>query len=61
MLLEPHQLVLERGEARKIVGREELALDDGEVDLDLVEPAGVDRGVDEDDVRPFGTQPSGAR
>jgi len=58
-ILESHELVLERGEVRKVVGREELALDDGEIDLDLVEPAGVDRSVDEDDVGPFGAQPSG--
>ena len=32
-LLEPHQLVSERGEVRKVVGREELALDDGKIDL----------------------------
>jgi len=58
-LLESHQLVLKRAEAGKVVGREELALDDGEIDLDLVEPTGVNRGVDEDDVGPFGAQPSG--
>ena len=55
-ILESHELVLERGEAREVVGREELALDDGEIDLDLVEPAGVDRGVDEDEVGPFGAE-----
>ena len=58
-LLEAHQLVTKRGEVRKIVGREELALDNGEIDLYLVEPAGVDRGVNEDDIGPFGAQPSG--
>jgi hypothetical protein len=58
-LLEPCQMVWKRGEAREVVGREELALDDGEIDRDLVEPASVDRGVDEDDVGPFGAQPSG--
>ena len=31
-------------EMRKIVGREDLALDDGEVDFDLVEPTGMDGG-----------------
>ncbi len=34
-------------EVGKIVGRENFALDDREVDLDLVEPAGVNWGVDE--------------
>ena len=32
------------------MGVSDLALDDGEVDLGLVEPAGVDRGVNEDQV-----------
>ena len=58
-LLEAHQLVSERGEIRKIVGSEELALDNGEIDLDLIEPTGVDRGVDKNDIGPFGAQPSG--
>jgi len=34
-------------EMRKIVGREDLALDDGEVDFDLVEPTGMDGGMHE--------------
>jgi hypothetical protein len=58
-LLELHQLVSECGEAGKVVGREDLALEDGEIGLDLVEPIGVDRSVDENDVVPFGAQPSG--
>ena len=58
-LLELHQLVLKHGEAREVVGCQELALDDREIDLDLVEPAGVDRGVDEDKVGPLGAQPRG--
>ena len=41
--------LIERAEA---VGRERLALDDREVELDLVEPGGVDRQVDEVRVRP---------
>src|SRR6266853_3328463 len=39
-------------ERAEVVRGEHLALDDGEVDLDLVKPAGVDRGVDRDDGRP---------
>jgi hypothetical protein len=31
-------------EIRKIIGCEDLALDNGEVDFDLVEPTGMDRG-----------------
>ena len=59
VLLEPHQLFSKCGEVRKVVGREQLALDDGEIDLDLAEPTGVDRSVDEDDIGPFGVQSSG--
>ena len=35
-------------EIGKIVGRQDLPLDDGEVDFDLVEPTGVHRSVHED-------------
>ena len=34
-------------EVGEVVGGEDLALDDGEVDLDLVEPGGVDGQVDQ--------------
>ena len=44
------QAILDGGEVGEVVGREDLALDDAEVGLDLVEPAGMDRRVDEDDV-----------
>lgn len=40
----------------EIVGGENFSLNDGEVDLDLVEPTGVDWGVDEKGVGPFGPQ-----
>jgi hypothetical protein len=53
-LLEPHQLVSKRGKIGKIVGREEVALGDGEIDLDLVTPSGMDRSVDKNDIEPFG-------
>ena len=45
-------MLFEVVEVGEVVGREDFALDDREVDLGLVEPAGVDRGVDEDQVRP---------
>jgi hypothetical protein len=35
---------------------EDLSLNDREVDLNLVEPARVDRSVDEDGVGPFGAE-----
>jgi len=36
----------------KSLGVQDLALDDRVVDVDLVEPAAVDRGVDEEQVAP---------
>jgi hypothetical protein len=55
--LEGKQALLEFGQGRKVVGGEDLSLNDGEVDLDLVEPTGVDGGVDEYGVGPLGAQP----
>src|SRR3990172_10554288 len=45
------------GEVLEVVGLEELALHDGEVDLDLVEPARMQRQVDEDEVPPAPLEP----
>ncbi|MDP9231439.1 MAG: hypothetical protein M3O73_01605 [Actinomycetota bacterium] len=39
-------------EVRDVVWLDQLALDDRKVDLDLVEPAGVHRQMNEDEVRP---------
>jgi hypothetical protein len=47
---EREQLLLARVEVGEVVGGQDFALDDGEVDLGLVEPAGVNRGVDKDQV-----------
>jgi len=44
-------------EIRKIIGCEDLALDNGEVDFDLVEPTGMDGRVDEGDGWPLRTDP----
>src|SRR5215218_587134 len=44
--------LLEDGEFLEVVGLQRLALHDREVDLGLVEPGGVDRGVDNDQVGP---------
>ena len=41
------QVVFEVIEAGEFIGCKHLALDNGEIDLDLVEPAGVDRGVNQ--------------
>jgi len=51
-LLEGHQSALDRVEVGEVVRGEHLALDDAEVDLDLVEPTGMDGQVDETEVRP---------
>ncbi len=47
---EAEEPLFEGGEVGVVVGLQHLALDDREVDLDLVEPAGVDGQVDEDEV-----------
>ena len=46
------ELGFEDGEVGEVVGGEDLALDNGKVDLGLVEPAGVDGRVDDDQVGP---------
>ncbi len=48
VVLEGEQTLLEFGQGGEIIGSEDLALNDGEVDLDLIEPTGMDRGVDEE-------------
>src|SRR5712691_796781 len=58
VILKAEQAVLDRGERGEVVGGQDLALDDREVDLDLIEPTGVDGRVDEHEVRPTGAEPS---
>ena len=50
--LKGHQNPLEICRIIKVGWSEELALDDGEIDLDLVEATGVDQCMDQDDVVP---------
>src|SRR5215470_10061093 len=57
MVLEAKKTLTDRVARRKVVGREHLALDDREIDLDLIEPAGVDGGMDQYELRPPGLQP----
>src|SRR2546425_12295251 len=57
VILEAEQAVLDLGQRGKVVRRQDLALDDREIDLDLVEPAGVDRRVDEDEAGARGGAP----
>ncbi len=53
MLLEAEETILELGEGTEVVRGEHLALDNGEIDLDLVEPAGVNRSMDRDEGGPM--------
>ena len=55
--LEIEQALLESIEIGEVVGREHLALDDREVDLQLVEPARVDRRVDDAGGGPLPAEP----
>ena len=41
---------------REIIRSEDLALDDRKVDLNLVDPTGMDGRVNEDGVRPLGAE-----
>ena len=41
VVLESQQSLLDSCQRREVVGGEDLALDDGEIDLDLVEPTGM--------------------
>lgn len=50
VILKSEQPILHLWEGAEVVGSEDLPLDDGEVDFDLVEPTGVDRSMDQDEV-----------
>jgi hypothetical protein len=54
--LESHETLFEFGQRREIIGSEDLALEDRKVDLNLVEPTGMDGSVNEDGVRPMGAE-----
>src|SRR5438093_11097489 len=58
VLLEAQQTVLDIGERREVIWGQGFALDDGEVDLDLVEPARVDWAVDEHEIWESGLKAS---
>jgi hypothetical protein len=59
VVLEGVETVDDGLQAGEVVGGEDLALDDREDDLDLVQPRGVERQVHEHEVRPLGLQASG--
>jgi len=56
-VLKAAQAILDGRERWEVVGREDFALDDREVDLDLVQPAGVDGRVHEHNLGPLGLEP----
>ena len=47
MTFEPAQAQGQSRQRRKVIGSEDLTLDDGEVKFDLIEPAGVDGAVNQ--------------
>src|ERR1044072_2999202 len=55
--LEAQQASFDLGEIDEVVGGQDLALDDGEVDLDLVEPRRMDGQMDQAQVAPLALQP----
>jgi hypothetical protein len=59
VVLEGKQTLFELGQRREVVGGEELSLNDGEIDFDLIEPTGVDWSVNEDGLGPFFAQTFG--
>ena len=61
VLLETEETVLDFLKRAEVVWRKGLAFDDGEVDLNLVEPAGMDRSMHRDEIREGGFQAPNAR
>src|SRR6266481_2806682 len=59
VVLEGQQSCLRLGEAGEVVRGQEFALDDRKVDLDLVEPGGVDGQVDQVQGGPGALEPAG--
>jgi hypothetical protein len=57
--LEGQQAPFKVGPGGRVAQCEEFALDDGKVDFDLVEPTGVDRRMDQNDMGPLGAEPVG--
>jgi hypothetical protein len=60
MALECEQALFEFGQRREMVRGEDFSLNNGEKDLNLVEPTGVDGSVDEDGVGPLGAEAFGS-
>ena len=60
VLLEAKDALFKGLERRKVIGSERFSLQDGEVDLDLVEPTGMDRTVNQDELGILVLMPNGA-
>ena len=52
--LKIHEALLEMGERGEIVGSEDLSLEDGEIDFNLIDPAGMNGGVYKKGIGPAG-------
>jgi hypothetical protein len=61
VVAEAQEPVGEFAAGSELVGRQRFALDDREVELDLVEPGGVDGQVDEPQVLPGALEPPDRR
>ena len=55
VFLKGEKALLELGKRGEIIGSEYFPLDDGEINLDLIEPTGVNRGVHEDGIGSAGS------
>jgi hypothetical protein len=53
-LLEVQEPWFELSQRGEVIGSKDFSLDDGAIDLDLVEPAGMNRGMDQESIRPRG-------
>ena len=58
--LEGHHLPLQIGQALEVARGKQLALNDREVDLDLIEPTGVNRRMNQNDGGPSGSKAVGS-
>jgi hypothetical protein len=58
--LEGHHVPLQIDQALEIVRGKQLALNDREVDLDLIEPTGVNRRMNQNDAGPSGSKAVGS-
>ncbi len=59
VMLKGKQTFLDLGQRREIIGDKDLALDDREVNLDLIQPTGMQWGVHQHHRRPLGAESVG--